>query len=158
MNYNQGPNKPVPEYQLKEFQELINSLFRCCQERITYQSNKFGLPDAELRCLMLFKEQKYLTSKDIAKKMGVGKSRMTRIISGMEKRGLIKRIKDPEDSRSSLISLTTKGVSRQAEIDGFQNDLHAVILSQVGEKERKRLLNNLGLLRICMETGKEYMK
>jgi hypothetical protein len=44
----------IPDYQLKQFQDLILKLFQCCQERMQYQCERFGLPDAEFRCLMLF--------------------------------------------------------------------------------------------------------
>jgi len=147
----------ITEYQLNEFHTLINMLFRCCQERLQYQSRKFDLPDAELRCLMLFQEEKYLTSKSICVKMDVGKSRITKIIAGLQGKGLIKRIKDPEDSRVSLISITPSGKKKMIGIKKFQNDLYRVILSQVDDEERKRLLTNLDLLKSCMETGKELM-
>ncbi|MBU2627638.1 MAG: MarR family winged helix-turn-helix transcriptional regulator, partial [Proteobacteria bacterium] len=140
-----------------EFQNLINILFQCCQERLQHQSREFDLPDAELRCLMFFKDEKYLTSKSISLKMNVGKSRMTKIITGLQKKDLIKRIKDPEDSRVSLISLTPSGREKLLDIKAFQDDLHRVVLSQVDETERKKLLTNLDLLKACMESGKQFM-
>ncbi len=157
MNNIEIKNVDVTEYQLSEFENLINILFQCCQERLQHQSKEFRLPDAELRCLMLFKEEKYLISKSISTKMKVGKSRMTKIIAGLQKKGLIKRIKDPEDSRVSLISLTTSGKEKLDEIKAFQDDLHRVVLSQVSDQERKKLLTNLDLLKACMESGKEFM-
>jgi hypothetical protein len=53
----------VSEYQLMQFQELIAKLFQCCQERMQYQCERFDLPDAELRCLGLFGQERYLTAK-----------------------------------------------------------------------------------------------
>jgi DNA-binding MarR family transcriptional regulator len=157
MNYIEIKNRDVTDYQLNEFQNLINMLFQCCQDRLAYQSKEFNLPDAELRCLMFFKDEKYLTSKGISIKMNVGKSRITKIIAGLLKKDLIKRIKDPEDSRVSLISLTPSGREKLDEIKVFQDDLHRVVLSQVSEQERKKLLTNLDLLKACMESGKEFM-
>ena len=157
MNYTKTENRNVTEYQLNEFQNLINILFQCCQDRLTYQSKEFDLPDAELRCLMFFKDEKYLTSKSISIKMNVGKSRITKIIAGLLKKDMIKRIKDPEDSRVSLISLTSSGKEKLDEIKQFQDNLHRVVLSQVNDQERKKLLTNLDLLKACMETGKEFM-
>jgi hypothetical protein len=59
-------NSGVPSYQIAQFQGLITKLFQCCQERMQYQSECFGLPDAELRCLRLFANEWYLTPKSIA--------------------------------------------------------------------------------------------
>ncbi len=99
----------VSEYQLDKFQELIAKLFQCCQERMQYQCDRFQLPDAELRCLLLFGEERYLTAKSIAHKMNVVKSRVSKIIEGLKKRKLIQHIADPEDSRVKLLSLTPDG-------------------------------------------------
>ena len=75
----------VSEYQLLQFQELIAKLFQCCQERMQYQCERFDLPDAELRCLGLFGQERYLTAKGIAQKMDVVKSRVSKIIDGLIK-------------------------------------------------------------------------
>ncbi len=157
MNNFEKNNLNITEYQLNEFQSLINILFQCCQDRLQFQSKKFELPDAELRCLMLFKNERYLTSKNISLTMNVGKSRMTKIIAGLLDKELIKRIKDPEDSRVSLISLTSYGKEKLSQIKTFQDELHQVVLSQVDDDERKKLLTTLDLLKACMETGKEFM-
>ena len=108
-NNHDNPGSTIPTYQVVQFQELIAKLFQCCQERMQYQSDRFALPDAELRCLQLFANERYLTPKGIAHKMNVVKSRVTRIIDGMVRRKLIQRIKDPEDSRITLLSLTPRG-------------------------------------------------
>lgn len=158
MNYMGSENKPVTEFQLNEFHRLIDMLFQCCRERLAYQSQKFDLPDAELRCLICLNHDKYMTSKSLASKMNVGKSRMTRIIRGLLEKKFIKRIKDPEDSRIGLISLTSEGRKKVEEIKAFQDQLHNIILSQVSDAERKRLLTSLDLLKACMEAGKEVMK
>ena len=104
--FNNDGNLDISEFQLEQFQELVAKLFQCCQERMQYQCERFQLPDAELRCLSLFGDERYLTAKGIAYKMNVVKSRVSKIIDGLLRKKLIQRIKDPEDSRVSLLSLT----------------------------------------------------
>jgi len=147
----------VPEYQLKQFQELILKLFQCCQERMQYQCERFGLPDAEFRCLMLFGEERYLTAKGIALKMNVVKSRVSKIIEGLLKKKLIQRIKDPEDSRISLLSLTSKGHEKLNHINEFLNNVHNQVLLQIAPDQRKTVLTNLDILKASMEAVKEMM-
>ena len=147
----------VTEYQLKQFQELILKLFQCCQERMQYQCERFGLPDAELRCLMLFGEERYLTAKGIAFKMNVVKSRVSKIIEGLLKKKLIQRIKDPEDSRVSLLSLTSEGHEKINQINEFLNDVHHQALLQIAPDQRKAVLTNLDILKASMEAVKEMM-
>ena len=147
----------ISSFQLKQFQDLITKLFQCCQQRMQYQTERFQLPDAELRCLLLFSDNRYLTPKDIAKKMNVVKSRVTRIIDGLIKKNFIQRIKDPEDSRISLLSLTSNGQKKLNEINGFLNDIHQEVLSQMEPEQRKTMLTNLEILKASMEAAKEMM-
>ena len=155
------PNKStatnISSFQLQQFQELIAKLFQCCQERMQYQSERFDLPDAELRCLMLFGSERYLTPKGIARKMNVVKSRVTKIIDGLERKNLVQRIKDPEDSRITLLSLTPEGQKKYHDISAFLEDVHYEVLMQMHPDHRKTVLNNLELLKTAMESVKELM-
>jgi DNA-binding MarR family transcriptional regulator len=159
MNYSDAPSSPhVSESQLQQFKLLISRLFRCCQERMQYQSERFNLPDAELRCLVLFGEERYLTSKGIAYKMNLVKSRVSRIIDGLIRKELIQRIKDPGDSRVSLLSLTAKGQEKLGEINSFMEDIHGRVLQQIAPDQRKTVLTNLEILKASMEAVKELME
>ncbi len=89
--------------QLEQFKGAILKLFQCCQERMQYQSERFGLPEAELRCLLLFGEERYLTAKGIAQRLKVVKSRVTKIVQGLVRKKLIHKIQDPGDSRIMLL-------------------------------------------------------
>jgi DNA-binding MarR family transcriptional regulator len=151
------PASEVPDYQLKQFQELIMRLFQCCQERMQYQCERFELPDAEFRCLMLFGEERYLTAKGIAHKMNVVKSRVSKIVDGLIKKKLIQRIKDPEDSRISLLSLTAEGQKKLNNISDFLKDMHYEVLRQMAPDQRKTVLTNLDILKASMEAVKEMM-
>jgi DNA-binding MarR family transcriptional regulator len=151
------PGTDVPEFQLEQFQSLILKLFQCCQERMQYQCDRFELPDAELRCLMLFGDERYLTAKGIALKMNVVKSRVSKIVDGLIRKNLIQRIKDPEDSRVSLLSLTSDGNEKLNEINIFLKDVHYQVLSQITPDQRKAVLTNLDILKASMEAVKEMM-
>jgi DNA-binding MarR family transcriptional regulator len=147
----------VSEFQLEQFQALISKLFQCCQERMQYQCERFQLPDAELRCLGLFGEERYLTAKGIAPKMNVVKSRVSKIIDGLIKKKLIQSIKDPEDSRVSLLSLTSHGQKKLNEINHFLKSIHGQVLSQMAQDQRQAMLTNLDILKASMEAVKELM-
>jgi len=158
MNYSDAPSPHVSEFQLQQFQLLISKLFRCCQERMQYQSERFNLPDAELRCLTLFGEERYLTAKGIAYKMNLVKSRVSRIIEGLLRKKLIQRFKDPEDSRVILLSLTPDGQKKLDEINSFMEDIHSRVLQQMVPEQRKAVLTNLEILKASMESVKEMME
>jgi DNA-binding MarR family transcriptional regulator len=147
----------ISDYQLDKFQELIAKLFQCCQERMQYQCDRFQLPDAELRCLLLFGDERYLTAKSIAHKMNVVKSRVSKIIDGLKKKNFIQHIADPEDSRVKLLSMTPAGQKKLNEIKQFMEDVHSQVLSQMAPDQRQAMLTNLDILKASMEAVKELM-
>jgi DNA-binding MarR family transcriptional regulator len=143
--------------QIAQFQGLITKLFQCCQERMQYQCERFGLPDAELRCLTLFGEERYLTAKGIALRMNLVKSRITKIVSGLVQKKLIQKIDDPKDSRVTLLSLTQQGTNKLNEINQFSSEIHSEVLQRMEPEQRKTLMTNLELLKGSMESVKELM-
>jgi DNA-binding MarR family transcriptional regulator len=144
-------------YQARRFQELMEEVVQCCETRTAYFSEKFGIPSAELRCLMLFREEKYLTVKGIAQKLDVAKSRVTKIVSGLLEKGLVTRIDDPSDGRVKLISLTREGRAKSEEIASLSSRMHEMILLEMEPEERKMVLTALERLRTSMEAVKERM-
>ncbi len=122
-----------------------------------YQCDRFQLPDAELRCLGLFGEERYLTAKGIALKMNVVKSRVSKIIDGLIRKKLVQSIKDPEDSRISLLSLTPEGQQKLHDINSFSKKIHDRVLSQMAPDQRQAMLTNLDILKASMEAVRELM-
>ncbi len=122
-----------------------------------YQCDRFQLPDAEFRCLVLFQDERYLTAKSIAHKMNVVKSRVSKIIDGLIKKNLIQRIDDPEDSRVKLLSLTPEGQKKINDIKQFMENVYSQVLSQMAPDQRTAMLTNLDILKASMESVKEMM-
>ncbi len=141
-------------YQTLRLRDLIFETLQCCEDRKIYESQKFALPYSELKCLMLFDGERYLTVKGIAQKLDVAKSRVTKIVNGLIGKGLVKQINDPGDGRIKLISLTPSGRIKSDEIDAFEREMHRKILMEIGPDERKNVLSYLELLRSAMEAVK----
>jgi DNA-binding MarR family transcriptional regulator len=105
----------------------------------------------------MFGEERYLTAKSIAHRMNVVKSRVSKIIDGLLKKGLIQRIKDPEDSRVHLLSLTPQGQKKMNEINEFLDEVYGEVLSRMATDQRRAMLTNLDILKASMEAVKEMM-
>ena len=147
-------NDELLGYQTLKLQDLITEMVGCCEDRKLYESQKFGLPYAELKVLTLFNGERYLTVKGIAQRLDVAKSRVTKLTDSLIKRNLVDRIDDPKDARIKLISLTKAGQKKSEEINALHREIHRKILLQMGADERKGLLSNLELLRSSMEAVK----
>ena len=150
-------NRKLLEYQTQRLKSLVTEIQKCCEYSKLYESKRFGLPVAELKCLVLFDSERYLTIKGIAQKLEVAKSRVTKIIQGLMDKGMVCRIDDPQDSRIKLIRLTIDGRRKAREIKDFKTALHQRILEQMAPEERKLAISYLDMLRSTMEAVKESM-
>ncbi|MEW6263433.1 MAG: MarR family winged helix-turn-helix transcriptional regulator [Thermodesulfobacteriota bacterium] len=158
MNYNEPAQPPEPtESQVRQFRELMTRLHQCCQERSRYQSERFGLPEAELRCLLHFTEEKYLTPKGLARRLNVAKSRVTRLVEGLLDRKMIQRLKDPSDARVVLLTLTPAGRKKCRAIDDFVRLIHRETLTKLSPTQIGALLASLKLLESSLESVKDLM-
>jgi DNA-binding MarR family transcriptional regulator len=145
------------DYQSQKLQGLIEEIVQCCKERTSFLSKKFDIPEAELRCLMLFGEERYLTAKGISQKLDVAKSRVTKIINGLLQKRLVESIDDPKDARIKLIGLTSKGQKRSRELTDITKDLHQKLLLEFEPEQRKMVISCLEILRGSMEAVKNQM-
>lgn len=150
-------NEELLEYQAQRLQELIAEMLKCCEDRKLFETGKFGLPYSELRCLLLFDGERYLTVKGIAQKLDVAKSRVTKIVNGLRNKNLVRQVDDPHDARIKLISITPAGRDKSREIAAFQGELHRQILLHLDADERKGVFSYLELLRSAMEAVKEQL-
>jgi DNA-binding MarR family transcriptional regulator len=143
------------DHQKLRLRNLITEMNNCCEDRHLIEKKKFSLPIAEMKCIILFKEEKYLTVKGIAQKLEVAKSRVTKLVDNICQKGLLNKVNDPDDARIKLISLSPKGKALVGEINEFQERLYEEILIQFDELERKNILSNLETLRLAMEVVKK---
>jgi DNA-binding MarR family transcriptional regulator len=145
------------DYQSQKLEDLIAEIVRCCKERTSFLSKKFDIPEAELRCLMLFGEERYLTAKGISQKLDVAKSRVTKIINGLLQKRLVESIDDPKDARVKLIGLTSKGQKKSRELGDVTKDLHQRLLLELEPEQRKMVISCLEILRASMEAVRNQM-
>lgn len=151
----QTTHSDLVEYQASRLRSLIGEMLKCCEERRTEEQRVFGLPHSELKCLLLFEGERYLTVKGIAERLQVAKSRVTKIVDGLVHKGLVERVEDPEDGRIKLIRLSPAGRRTMEEVEKFQSEIHRYILLQMDPQERKAVLKELETLRSAMEAVKK---
>lgn len=153
-----NPSRQIPGHQVGRLNELIEDVRRCCEDRQLFECLEFGLPYSEIRCLMLFGNERYLTVKGIAERMGVAKSRVTKIVNDMNKKGLIERAADPADGRVRLLRLTAEGRRAVEQIADLQKRLQTKILEKLEPADRSRVISGLELLRSAMHEAKAEMQ
>lgn len=93
-----------------------------------------------------------LTVQEFADKMGLEKTWASRLVARLEKRGLVERVDHPDDGRSWLIKLTSKGRKEHSALENSLNQ-HAVnLLACVPAAERANVERALVHLRDALAT------
>ncbi|MGA2227854.1 MAG: MarR family transcriptional regulator [Syntrophobacteraceae bacterium] len=157
---NQSAAKPSGEllhYQTGRVKELIEGIVQCCHMQTSFLSRKFQIPQAEIRCLLLFRGERYVTVKGISQKLDVAKSRVTKIISGLQSKGFIDYTDDPRDGRVKLLSLTPRGDKKCEEMGEYIWNTHEKLLLELDPEERRSVISSLESLRVGMESVKKEL-
>lgn len=137
--------------QSNRLQNIVENLFACCQARIALQSERFGLPPSALRALLALGESRYLAPGELGRRLGVTKSRVTAVTTGLFRQKLIEKHPDPADARVTLLSLTPAGRRARDEVSSFMKGLFRNMLERVEPEQRETVLTSLEMLRHCME-------
>ncbi|HKC78334.1 MAG TPA: winged helix DNA-binding protein, partial [Gaiellaceae bacterium] len=72
-------------------------------------------------------------------------------LDALEKEGLVKRIRDPEDRRSVLVELTEKGRERHERAMAIQAPKEALLAAALNEREKEQLNSLLRRVMITLE-------
>lgn len=79
-----------------------------------------------------------LRPKDLAQAMGTGASNVSKILKRLEAQGFVARERDPEDTRSTLITLTSEGDSAARHIYDLGDDMIAQVLASWSPRDASR--------------------
>ena len=89
----------------------------------------------------------------LAKHLGLSTGAMTNRLDNMEKRGLIRRLDDPDDRRGVIVELTDAGRELWDRAVDAQAEKESIIASALDERERRQLND---LLRRLMNEFAEH--
>jgi len=133
------------------------------QERMVALIRAFGLhkPEettcgkpvsvAEAHALMeLAREDGPLVQKELAARLRLEKSTVSRLVGMLEERGWVGRCRSPKDGRALEVSLTEAGRKAAAEIAGARRAKFARVLEAIPEGERASVLEAMKTLEEAM--------
>ena len=117
--------------------DLICLLRQKCALKDLYFVKQVGISSAEYNCLMQFFNINTLGMKEIGERLGITPGGVTRIISGLERQGIVIRNISAADRRNIDVDLTEKGIRIVNEIRQVSLDLHSEIMEQIDPEHRR---------------------
>ena len=130
--------------------ELEDHLFFLCTQ-VVYRRDRalndelkpFGLLPTEWRTLGTLLRRGEMTMQELAQWTAYERTRLTRMLHGMEARGLVERLDSERDRRAVVVSITADGaaVYRRAEtsVDVLTDDILSVCPTQDIDRVRRSL-------------------
>lgn len=94
-----------------------------------------------------------VSQEEMARFQCVEKSSMSRVLSGMEHKGLIRRDADPNDARRKIVRATAKGMEIKERSRGVAMEVLALALRDVDPQERAVCLKVLGAVKKTLQAS-----
>ena len=130
---------------------LIFEILPICQKKETELADEHGLLPTEFKCLRLMGSEGSLNNKDIAERMNLSASRITRIMDGLVKKGYMHREIDKSDRRNMKISLSRRGKNLTNKLNDAYIEIHSEILQDIDISRHESLITNMEHLHSAVE-------
>lgn len=130
---------------------LTFNLLAKCQVKEAWLAEVHGLFQAEFKCFRLFGFDESLNNTQIAKRMKLSPSRLTRIIDGLVQKGYMKREIDQFDRRNMRVILSRRGKILTHKLDKAFVDIHYEILQDIDASQHESLITAMEHLHLAIE-------
>jgi DNA-binding MarR family transcriptional regulator len=139
-----------------ELHEMIG-MMRCAG---TGRMVRSGISMTHLHILWLLEHHGDLTMGRLAELVDVSLSNASGLIDRMEERGLVERIRVPDDRRVVLVRVSPEGARMRDEIEAIKQDQMRSILGKLDVAQLTRLLGAVGDLRgaVGQEIGEDHLR
>jgi DNA-binding MarR family transcriptional regulator/N-acetylglutamate synthase-like GNAT family acetyltransferase len=95
---------------------------------------------AEARVLYEIAHQDEATATDVAQALGLDAGYLSRILSGLQQRGMVEKTVSESDRRRQLLSLTADGRTVFTELNAASHDEIATLLTELSEPDQAQLV------------------
>ena len=121
----------VRRFQIWIFQDFIKTL------------GDAGIRPTQYSVLTVVGANPGLSQMAVAKRLGIERARLVRLLDGLEQRKLLKRIKSKSDRRSHALHLTAQGDAALATFKRLAAEHERHVEEKIGKANRERLLQML---------------
>jgi DNA-binding MarR family transcriptional regulator len=98
---------------------------------------------AQYSVLVVIESNPGLSQADIAKRLGIERARLARLLDRLERRGFTRRLTAPNDRRSHALLLTLEGQKRMKQIKALAAEHEKHLMQKVGSAKWAMLIDIL---------------
>ena len=110
----------------------------------------------EARILYELHQRQNLTSSDLYRELGLDAGYLSRLVAGLEQKGLLEKVRSERDGRQRLLVLTEEGEKAAELLDKRSHDEIAELLATLSEGEQQRMLKAMETIEGIFSTGLKY--
>lgn len=121
--------------------DLIFTLRQKCALKDHYVVMQAGISQAEYNCLTQFFDSGTIGMKELGERLDITPGGVTRIITGLEEKGIVERRIDSEDRRGINVILTKRGERIVGDIRSTSLGLHAEIIERIDPSSRRNVID-----------------
>lgn len=135
---------------MKESECIFFQLSKTTQTAIKFLGQKvapLGVTPIQSLILRFIAEEDGLTATALARRSELDMATLTGIIDRLEGAGIIERKTNPEDRRSLLICLTSRGKDMAQKVGEIIEEANQEFTEHLNEEERSKIFNLLARLR-----------
>ncbi len=131
--------------------DLTFKLLGSCHEKEERLAKSHDLTQAEFRCLRSMQEGEVINNREIASRLKLSASRLTRIIDGLVQKGFVVREIDSQDRRNMRLYLSKRGVEFVKKMNYDYTQIHKEILENIKNEQHYPLVEAMKNLLSALE-------
>ena len=130
----------------KKLVDLIIELKKGCMEDEKQIRTLCNVSLAEYKAVLEIDTTERITCNVLSEKMGLSVSRGSRIIDNLVRKGYLLRMENPEDRRSFVLSLSSKGAKIKKQIEQERNNCEYRLRKNLSAREVELIKEGLELI------------
>ena len=130
----------------KNIVDLIIELKKVCMEDEKQIRTLCNVSLAEYKAILEIETTERITCNVLSEKMGLSVSRGSRIIDSLVRKGYLSRTINPEDRRSFVLSLSSKGIKIRKQIEQERNNCEYRLRKNLSAREVGLIKEGLELI------------
>ena len=142
---------------IRQFRSALRILERATAGGLDAESECCGVTGAQCHFLLELDEAGSVTVNELAARLDLNKSTVSRTADSLVRDGLINRNEAADDRRRAVLTLTDEGVKRIAVIHALCDRFYAAVLDRVSPAEREAFMRTAVTIgTIIIEERRKY--